>query len=84
MLYAHKYGAYPVGIFLGPGIQWINNAIAALGQYVTGSPRALARFLRSALLPTAIVSGKKAEKVTEAIEKFIEPGAEKFEDIFKN
>ena len=84
MLYAHKYGAYPVGIFLGPGIQWINNAIAALGQYATGSPRALARFLKSALLPPAIVSGKRAEKFTEAIEEFIEPGAETLEDIFKN
>jgi len=76
MLHAHRYGAYPVGIFLGPGIQWINNAIAALGQFISGEPRALSRFFSDSVAPPSLIPGVKKEPFTEGIEEIIRPLSE--------
>ena len=80
MLQSHKYGAAPVGILLGPGPQWLSNAIASLGQFVGGSPRALARFLSNAL-PGPFKS-KFRERLADKTEDIIEPVSESLEDIF--
>jgi len=82
-LLSFKYGAPPIGVILGPGVQWLSNALAAAGQFALGSPRAAARFLKSAFLPTSIVSGKKAEDIIEGIEKAITPASEKLGEIFE-
>ena len=60
--------------------QWLSNAIASLGQFVGGSPRALARFLSNAL-PGPLKS-KFRERIADKTEDIIEPVSESLEDFF--
>ena len=80
-LLSFKYGAAPVGVLLGPGVQWLNNLLTAVGQFLFGSPRALARFVGNATLPSSIVSGDFKASYVDAIEEKIEPLADKLLDI---
>tara|TARA_R110001599_G_scaffold13254_1_gene60520 strand:- start:10 stop:894 length:885 start_codon:yes stop_codon:yes gene_type:complete len=83
MLQAHKYGTAPVGILLGPGPQWLSNIIAAVGQFVGGSPRAIARFINNSFLPPSIVKKEFREKMVEKVEDVLEPASKASEDLIE-
>jgi len=52
-----------------------------MGQYLYGSPRAMARFIGNALIPSSVFSGDSKGTAVDAIEEKIEPLADKFLDI---
>ena len=83
MLQAHKYGTAPVGILLGPGPQWLSNIIAAVGQFVGGSPRAIARFINNSFLPPSIVKKEFTEKMVKKVEDVIKPASKASEDLIE-
>ena len=80
-LLSFKYGAPPIGVLLGPGAQWLSNLLSAMGQYLYGSPRAMARFIGNALIPSSVFSGDSKGTAFDVIEEKIEPLADKFLDI---
>ena len=82
-LMAAKYGVPPVGVVLGPGAQWLSNLTSALGQFIMGSPRSIARFIANAAIPPSVVPSVRKEPVIEGIEKFVEPASERLGKIFK-
>ena len=58
-LHAAEYGLSPFAVAAGPGFQYLNKVAAAIGQYTSGNPKALAKIISesvpgvSAVFPTA-------------------------------
>jgi len=81
-LLSMKYGVPPVGVILGPGVQWLSNLLAAMGSFVTGEPRAIARFINNAVLPSSIVSGTRKREIVDRLEQQLRGPSEGLEELF--
>ena len=81
-LLSMQYGVPPVGVILGPGVQWLSNLLAAMGSFVTGEPRAIARFINNAVFPPSIVSGTRKREVIDRLEQQLRGPSEGLEELF--
>jgi hypothetical protein len=81
-LLSMKYGVPPVGVILGPGVQWLSNLLAAMGSFVTGEPRAIARFINNAVLPSSIVAGTRKREIVDRLEQQLRGPSEGLEELF--
>ena len=71
-LNSHKYGTHPLPVLLGPGPQFINNLVRAVGQAANKQPRNLARAIAGGIPFVSAVTPTLKPEITDTLEDLLE------------
>jgi hypothetical protein len=71
-LNSHKYGTHPLPVLLGPGPQFINNLVRAVGQAANNEPRNLARAIAGGIPFVSAVTPTLKPEITDTLEDLLE------------
>ena len=71
ILNAAEFGSNPFAVTAGPGYQYLNKLISAIGQYTGGNPKALAKIISESIPGVSAVFPSKKPVIKEGVTEIL-------------